>query len=113
VLGGCLKSHLKSWPSANDATYKVNDVGVLYRARSGKGGSFDDEKRRRGRPAWQRSPDDTPMRDGNRDRVIGLVTERAARTLCYYLSETNLNVYHWLMRFMDENPIPKVCSCAF
>eukprot|EP00884_Botryococcus_braunii_P000401 jgi/Botrbrau1/10361/Bobra.0321s0035.1 len=77
------------------------------RARSGKGGSFDDEKRRRGRPAWQRSPDDTPMRDGNRDRVIGLVTERAARTLCYYLSETNLNVYHWLMRFMDENPIPK------
>lgn len=52
------------------------------------------------------------MRDGNRDRVIGLVTERAARTLCYYLSETNLNVYHWLMRFMEANPIPKVALCA-
>lgn len=52
------------------------------------------------------------MRDGNRDRVIGLVTERAARTLCYYLSETNLNVYHWLMRFMEDHPIPKVALRA-
>ena len=33
---------------------------------------------------------------------------RAARTLAYYLSETNLNVYHWLLAFMRQYPIPKV-----
>ena len=33
---------------------------------------------------------------------------RAARTLCYYLSETNLNVHHWLMSYMQKNPIPRV-----
>lgn len=42
---------------------------------SGKG-KMTEKNRRRGRPAWQRSPDDTPMRDGNRDRLIGLLTER-------------------------------------
>lgn len=79
--------------------------------RNGSGKQPDDrnqnKKRRKGRPAWQRSPDDSPYRDGNRDRLIGLLTERAARTLAYYLSETNLNVYHWLLAFMRQYPIPK------
>lgn len=44
--------------------------------RSGKGESYTNKNRRRGRPAWQRSPDDTPLRDGNRDRLMGLLTER-------------------------------------
>ena len=35
-----------------------------------------DKKRRRGRPAWLRSPNDSPYRDGNRDRLIGLLTDR-------------------------------------
>lgn len=77
------------------------------RARSRKGKSVENKKRRRGRPAWQRKPDDTPFRDGNRDRLVGLLTERAARTLCYYLSETNLNVHHWLMSYMQKYPIPR------
>ena len=29
------------------------------------------------------------------------------RTLAYYLSETNPNVYHWLVVFEKENPIPR------
>lgn len=77
------------------------------RARSRKGKSVENQKRRKGRPAWQRKPDDTPFRDGNRDRLVGLLTERAARTLCYYLSETNLNVHHWLMTYMQKYPIPR------
>jgi len=44
--------------------------------RSGKGSSYENKKRRKGRPAWQRSPDDTPLRDGNRDRLMGLLTDR-------------------------------------
>ncbi|KAL3142311.1 hypothetical protein ABBQ38_002652 [Trebouxia sp. C0009 RCD-2024] len=75
--------------------------------RSRKGASIENKKRRKGRPAWTRKPDDTPFRDGNRDRLVGLLTERAARTLCYYLSETNLNVHHWLMSYMQRNPIPR------
>jgi hypothetical protein len=50
-------------------------------ARSQKGASFERTNRRKGRPAWRRSPDDSPLRDGNRDRLIGFLTERAARTL--------------------------------
>ena len=46
------------------------------RARSHKGQNFEDKKRRRGRPAHLRSPYDTPLRDGNRDRLIGLLTDR-------------------------------------
>ena len=34
--------------------------------RSRKGESYEKKKRRRGRPAWTRSPDDSPLRDGNR-----------------------------------------------
>lgn len=37
---------------------------------------FQGDKRRKGRPAHMRSPYDTPLRDGNRDRVLGLLTER-------------------------------------
>eukprot|EP01024_Parvocaulis_polyphysoides_P045979 TRINITY_DN4315_c0_g2_i2.p1 TRINITY_DN4315_c0_g2~~TRINITY_DN4315_c0_g2_i2.p1 ORF type:complete len:112 (-),score=13.87 TRINITY_DN4315_c0_g2_i2:38-373(-) len=62
------------------------------------GDKSENKKRRKGRPAWTRSPDDTPYRDGNRDRLIGLLTLRAAHTLCYYLSETNPNVYGWLSK---------------
>jgi len=53
-----------------------------------------------------RSSFDSPLRDGNRDRLIGLLTKRAAVTLSYYLMETNVNVHHWLVLFMKEHPIP-------
>ena len=36
-----------------------------------------------------RDPDNSPLRDGNRDVLFGLLTKRAIRTLVYYLSETN------------------------
>jgi hypothetical protein len=44
--------------------------------RSDKGSSYSSKNRRRGRAAWLRSPDDTPLRDGNRDRLMGLLTDR-------------------------------------
>ncbi len=44
--------------------------------RSDRGKSYTNSNRRKGRPAWQRSPDDTPLRDGNRDRLMGLLTDR-------------------------------------
>lgn len=44
--------------------------------RSNKGSSYSNKNRRRGRAAWLRSPDDTPLRDGNRDRLMGLLTDR-------------------------------------
>lgn len=75
--------------------------------RSRKGKMFEDKKRRKGRPAYLRSPYDSPLRDGNRDRLIGFLTERAAKTLLCYLMETNVNVYHWLTKFYMVNPIPK------
>ncbi|KAF6258851.1 hypothetical protein COO60DRAFT_1074853 [Scenedesmus sp. NREL 46B-D3] len=77
------------------------------RARSNHGKQFEAKTRRRGRPAWMRSPYDSPLRDGNRDRLIGLLTERAAKTLMVYLMETNANVYSWLVNFYKQNPIPK------
>lgn len=36
-----------------------------------------------------RDPDNSPLRDGNRDVLFGMLTKRAIRTLVYYLSETN------------------------
>ena len=36
------------------------------RERSRKGNSYENKTRRKGRPAHKRSPDDTPLRDGNR-----------------------------------------------
>ena len=52
-------------------------------------------------------PDDSPRRDGNRDRLVGLLTQRACRTLLFYCSETNQHMYHWLNAFIKENPIPR------
>ena len=77
------------------------------RAKSPKGASFEAGNRRRGRPAWRRSPDDSPLRDGNRDRLVGLLTQRATRTLATYLSEMNLNHYHWLIAYERSNEIPR------
>jgi hypothetical protein len=73
-----------------------DDGGPSLRARSAKGTLYMSATRRRGRPAHQRSPDDSPLRDGNRDRLIGLLTLRAAKTLEYYFMETNLTYHHWL-----------------
>lgn len=44
--------------------------------RSNKGSSYSNKTRRRGRAAWLRSPEDSPLRDGNRDRLMGLLTDR-------------------------------------
>ena len=56
---------------------------TFARAQSKKGAMCDAKTRRRGRPAHLRSPEDSPLRDGNRDRVIGLLTERcASRQIC-------------------------------
>lgn len=38
---------------------------------------------------------------------MGLLTQRAVRTLATYLAETNLNTYHWLIAFERANPIPR------
>ncbi|GFR49796.1 hypothetical protein Agub_g11734 [Astrephomene gubernaculifera] len=83
------------------------EPGDTERPSSSKGKSFSNERRRRGRPAHLRSPDDSPLRDGNRDRLLGLLTERAAKTLAYYLLETNHNMHHWVNRFIQEHPIPR------
>eukprot|EP00199_Chlamydomonas_sp_CCMP681_P006637 CAMPEP_0119109210 /NCGR_PEP_ID=MMETSP1180-20130426/17735_1 /TAXON_ID=3052 ORGANISM="Chlamydomonas cf sp, Strain CCMP681" /NCGR_SAMPLE_ID=MMETSP1180 /ASSEMBLY_ACC=CAM_ASM_000741 /LENGTH=296 /DNA_ID=CAMNT_0007094937 /DNA_START=15 /DNA_END=905 /DNA_ORIENTATION=+ len=68
------------------------------------------QTRRKGRPAHLRSPDDSPMRDGNRDRLIGLLTERATRTLLAYLVETNPAVHMWLFMYYRDHSIPIVGS---
>lgn len=54
-----------------------------------------------------RSPDDTPLRDGNRDRLMGLLTERAVKTLAFYFMELNPTLNLWLNKFLEENPIPR------
>jgi len=51
-------------------------------------------------------PDDSPLRDGNRDRLLGLLTRRAARTLLFYCSETNQHLYNWLNDYIKEEVIP-------
>lgn len=78
-----------------------------FYSRSRKGKSYEKKNRRRGRPAHTRSPDDTPLRDGNRDRLMGLLTERAVKTLLFYLMETNLNLHYWLSAFLAAHPIPR------
>jgi hypothetical protein len=62
--------------------------------------------RRQGRDARKRNPDDSPLRDGNRDRLAGILTERASKTLLYYCSETNQNLYRWLYEYIKHHPIP-------
>lgn len=70
-----------------------------------KGKNFEKADRRKGRPAHLRSPDDSALRDANRDIMLGVLTARASRTLIVYLQETNLNLAHWLASFMRANPI--------
>lgn len=77
------------------------------RARATPTGPENQRNRRRGRPAWTRNPDDSPMRDGNRDRLIGLLTERAVKTLLVYTMELTPQVHNWLLRFYRANKIPK------
>jgi len=83
-------------------------------------GQYHKAKRRKGRPAWERSPDDTPLRDGNRDRLVGLLTERATRTLAFQLvAEGALPAYRWWLAFLRANPTPRkgdwdeICGDAF
>ncbi|KAG1665227.1 hypothetical protein FOA52_011415 [Chlamydomonas sp. UWO 241] len=71
----------------------------------GKGKSFERSDRRRGRPAYLRSPDDTPLRDANRDFMLGVLTARAAKTLVIYLEGTNAYASQWLLRFLEQHPI--------
>lgn len=88
--------------SANDYWRKRTDTG-----KSSKGASVEGDKRRRGRAAHLRSPDDTPLRDGNRDRLMGLLTDRATRTLEHTVSESNPVLNTWLSLYLRENIIPK------
>jgi hypothetical protein len=74
----------------------ARDDGAVLRARSHSGTAYANSTRRRGRPAHVRSAEDSPLRDGNRDRLIGLLTLRAAKTLEYYFVETNLTYHEWL-----------------
>jgi hypothetical protein len=55
-----------------------------------------------------RSPDDTPLRDGNRDRLMGLLTDRAAKLLAGDVSESNPALHTWMVMYLNENKIPKV-----
>ena len=52
----------------------LNDSGAG--PKHSKGNSFEKADRRRGRPAWLRSPDDSPLRDANRDFMLGVLTAR-------------------------------------
>ncbi|GMH45066.1 hypothetical protein BSKO_13023 [Bryopsis sp. KO-2023] len=99
---------------ANAGRRRGGDEGEASRRRanqpprnSSKGRMFASSNRRKGRPAFKRNPDDTPLRDGNRDRLMGLLTMSAVSTLRYYLMETNVPIYHWLNAYIDANPIPR------
>eukprot|EP01026_Neomeris_dumetosa_P066956 TRINITY_DN650_c0_g1_i1.p3 TRINITY_DN650_c0_g1~~TRINITY_DN650_c0_g1_i1.p3 ORF type:complete len:222 (-),score=11.73 TRINITY_DN650_c0_g1_i1:413-1078(-) len=96
-------TNIQQRPSALPTKNSGKRLSVQVKAVSS---SDSQGRRRKGRPAWTRSPDDSPYRDGNRDRLIGMLTQRAAFTLRYYLSETNINVYHWFTVFMKTHPIP-------
>ncbi|KAL4423174.1 hypothetical protein ABPG77_000307 [Micractinium sp. CCAP 211/92] len=52
-------------------------------------------------------PDDTPLRDGNRDRLMGILTDRATRTLEHSLQENNPALHVWLSAYLQQNSIPK------
>lgn len=39
---------------------------------------------------------------------MGLLTERAAKTLIFYFMELNPTLMQWLEYYMTENPIPRV-----
>lgn len=71
-----------TYASANDSSAHDDDSVPKQQESAEKdlgkelGNVFKGEKRRKGRPAHMRSPYDTPLRDGNRDRLLGLLTER-------------------------------------
>lgn len=50
---------------------------------------------------------------------MGLLTDRACKTLAYYLMETNVLVYNWWMAYLQDNPIlrqgdwDEICGDAF
>jgi len=60
----------------NNNQNNKNPLRPSSRPRSDRFAGGSSSKRRRGRPAWMRSPTDSPLRDGNRDRLVGLLTER-------------------------------------
>mmetsp|Transcript_13129 Transcript_13129/g.21338 ORF Transcript_13129/g.21338 Transcript_13129/m.21338 type:complete len:168 (-) Transcript_13129:613-1116(-) len=51
-------------------------------------------------------PYSTPLRDGNRDRLYGMLTARAAATLLTYLTEMNKAGASFFMEYMVANRIP-------
>lgn len=55
---------------------RVENISDGVHRDKGKGQNDRSPKRRRGRPAHLQSSLDTPLRDGNRDRLIGLLTKR-------------------------------------
>ena len=55
----------------------------------------------------QQRPTISPLRDGNRDRLIGLLTERAAKTLLVYLMELSPPAYAFMLEFCARHPIPR------
>ncbi|GHP11500.1 hypothetical protein PPROV_001022800 [Pycnococcus provasolii] len=57
--------------------------------------------------AHLRNPDNTPLSEDNRDRLMGLLTERATKTLLMYCTETNQALFHWLHAYLREHPIPR------
>eukprot|EP00958_Prasinococcus_capsulatus_P024124 scaffold3734_cov425-Prasinococcus_capsulatus_cf.AAC.2 len=58
------------------------------------------------RTLHRRDPYDTPLRDGNRDRLMGLLTRRAVATLRRYCMETDPTLTLWLESYMHEHEIP-------
>lgn len=84
--------------SKEDHSELVDDSDSVARHASPSSGG-------RQRRASLRTPFDTPLRETNRDVMLGVLTLRAARTLVVYLQETNINVCQWLVTFMNKNPI--------
>jgi hypothetical protein len=44
---------------------------------------------------------------GNRDRLMGLLTVRAAKTLAQYLTETNVDLHNWWAAYLEAHPVPR------
>lgn len=60
----------------------------------------------RNRTSRTHDPYSTPLRDGNRDRLYGMLTARAAATLLTYLTELNKSTAQFFQEYMRNNPIP-------
>jgi len=75
------------------------------------GGVGSDRKAiKRGRPAWKRSPDDTPFRDGNRDRLMGLLTREAVQVILHFTMTEDPELHAWIQEFDRVNEVPDVGS---